>query len=129
MADVQEHMQRILKEHKDKNPELSYRFIDGTPEVLRVRTESDGFKIIKRADTPVGQTGEIRVGDLVLAAKPRKEIEEQQAREHKKTGGLLRSIEDQYHSRILRDGAGGRYLAPIGGPQSDNRQFYDKGGK
>lgn len=107
MPDVQHNMQRLLKEAKEKNPELAYRFIDSTPDIMRERLQSDEWKLAKRD----GQ--EVRVGDLILACKPRKDIEEQKKREAEKNSRLIDSVTSQYYETINRHGAGGKYLAPL----------------
>ena len=111
MSDVQQHMTRILTEHRKKNPELAYRFVDSKPDELRIRTETDGWKLVKQEGA--GTAGEVRVGDLLLAAKPRKEIEEEQARDRKRSARALDSGVSQFNSDIKRAGGQGRYLQPL----------------
>lgn len=111
MSDVQEHMQRVLKEARAKNPGLAYRFIDAAPDELRRRTESDGWKIAK---DKIGEGArEVRVGDLILACKPRKDVDEERKRTEQKTGRALDSATNQYYNRLSREGGGGRYIGPL----------------
>jgi hypothetical protein len=111
MANHYEQMRRALDEQKKKNPELAYRFIDSKPEELRNRIEGDGWKIIKKEGA--GVTGEIRVGDLVLAGRPRKEVEEEQAANAKRASMSLDAPVNQFNSDISRIGGRGRYLQPM----------------
>ena len=109
MADVHAYMQKKLAEYRKKNPELAYRFIDTTPDILKIRTQIEGWNVIKEPGS--GTAGEVRIGDLILAAKPRSEVIEEQKRLAAKSKQSLEAPMRQYYSKLELDSGG--YIVPI----------------
>lgn len=111
MADVHAFMAMKLAEYRKKNPELAYRFIDAAPDVIKSRIELDGWRPVKEVGS--GVAGEVKIGDLILAAKPRKEVEEEKKKLQAKTKQALASTTRKFYSDLGRYGGYGQYLKPL----------------
>lgn len=109
MADVHAYMQKKLAEYRKKNPELAYRFIDTTPDILKIRTQIEGWNVVKEAGS--GTAGEVRIGDLILAAKPRKDVIEEQKALALKSRHAVEAPMRNYYSKLERDSGG--YIVPM----------------
>ena len=116
MPDLHKMLQQKMDEVQKKHPDLSLRWLDSNPEVLRERTQTDGWNVYKESDqTKAGTVGEIKVGDLVLGARPRKESEEERRSQAEQTRNQLHAPLNQFQSDIERLGGSGerRYLKPL----------------
>lgn len=114
MADLHKQLEQKLEEVQKKHPELSLRWLDSTPDVLRERTQTDGWNVYKEGNQAVaGTVGEIRVGDLVLGARPKKESEEERRRQAEKTRNQIHAPVNQYYGELQHMGAGGKYIKPL----------------
>lgn len=111
MADIHALMKHEIAEAKKRDPNLAYRFISAHSDELRTRVELDGWKPIKLDGR--GTAGEIRVGDQLLAGKPRKDVEEEQKELAAKARGDIRAAERAFTQEINQAGGYGRYLAPL----------------
>ena len=127
MADVRKKMQDLLDEHRKKFPDQAFRFIDADPKVLPDRI-NDGWNPVKTAGATAGTSGEIRVGDNILAARPRKEDDEDRRREAEKTRAQINAPLDQFYEKLGRLG-GSQYLRPLTPAQLEaSRESWSKKG-
>lgn len=114
MPDVHKMMQQKLDEIQKKHPELSLRWLDSNPDVLRERTQVDGWNVYKEGNKDAASVaGEIKVGDLVLGARPRKESEEERRSQGERTRSQIHAPLNQYYGEMERLGAGGKYIKPL----------------
>lgn len=129
MADDHKKMSAILEEHRKKNPDQAFRFIDADPKVLPDRI-NDGWNPVKSATATAGTVGEVRVGDLILAARPRKEDDEQRREEAQKTRAQINAPLNQYYESLQRlQGGGTQYLKPLSPADLEASRENWKGGK
>jgi len=121
MSDLHKMLQQKMDEVQKKHPELSLRWLDTNPEVLRERTQVDGWNVYKDG-SPVtaGNQGEVKVGDLVLGARPRKESEEDRRSQGERTRSQIHAPLNQFYGEMERLGGGGRYIKPLS-PEELNR--------
>lgn len=112
--DLHEKLQKTLEEYQKKDPDKSFQWIDSAPDVLRDRVNVDGFQVVKEGDqSKAGVAGEVRVGDLILAARPRKEAIEERERLKRKTRQRIESPALEFEAALEKSGAGGKYLKPM----------------
>lgn len=132
MADVQKQMQDLLDEHRKKYPDKAFRFVDADPKVLPDRI-NDGWQPVKNATATAGTSGEIRVGDSILAARPRKEDDEERASQARKTQAQVNAPLAQYYEALERSGGRGgtKYLKPLtpAALEGDGRTWSGGGNK
>lgn len=127
--DLHEKLQKELEEKQKQHPELSLQWVDTHPDVLRDRINVDGFQPLKETDPKkAGTNGEIRVGDLILAGRPRKEAEEERKRIQAKTRGQIESPVSQFEAELDRAG-GGKYLKPMTPNELARDRSSYKGGR
>src|SRR3989304_8369720 len=108
---------RILQEKLDKynkeHPDREGRFIDSHPDVLRDRL-NDGWLVHKEGNlATAGTVGEVRVGDLILASKTRKEVEEDRKRQEQRTSDQLHAPVNRFETELGQLGGSGRYIKPM----------------
>jgi hypothetical protein len=127
--DVHKQMEQKLNEYRKKHPDLAFRFIDTAPDILRERTQSDGYQVYKEGNSATaGTVGEVRVGDLILAARPRKEEDEERQRQTERTRAQIHAPLNRYYGDIDRLGAGGKYIKPLTPGEVEGDQGKWRGG-
>lgn len=127
MPDIEKMMRQKMEEVQKKHPDLSLRWLDSSPDVLRERTEVDGWKVYKDSNqASASAAGEVKIGDLVLGARPRKESEEDRRSQGERTRSQIHAPLNQYYSDLERLGAGGKYIKPLS-PEELNRDKKWKG--
>lgn len=130
MADLSKQLQQKLDEVQKKHPDLSLRWLDSNPDVLRERTQGDGWNVYKESDqTKAGVVGEVRVGDLVLGARPRKEVEQERRELEAKTRDQIHAPLNTYYGDLERMGAGGKYIRPMTPGELERDKGNWKGGR
>lgn len=121
---VHEAMMSKLDEYRKKDPKYAYRFIDKNE--LKTRTEVEKYELIKEQGS--GTLGEVAVGDLVLARRPREVDEEIRRHEYEVNAAALANSDNQFYDKLNRIGGAGTYLQPLTPNQlARDRDF--KGGK
>lgn len=122
MPDYAKIMEHQIREQQEKHPELSYCFISSTPERMN-ESMLDGWKPVKVEGA--GAVGEIRTGDLILAARPR-EISDAERREGaRRAGGALEAVDRKYAADLKA--VGGKYLEPLNNAQLARDESFKKG--
>lgn len=107
--DIHEFMKRKIAEQKKKNPELAYRFISKKAEDLAISMELEGWKPIKEVGS--GTAGEIAIGDLLLAGRPRAMDDEQKKDDQKRARAAIEAPTQRYTTNLGRDSGG--YVMPL----------------
>jgi hypothetical protein len=110
VVDFHKVMKMKQKEMQAKYPDLALCWLDKKPEALQSSMMLQGWKPLKGGE---GAAGEIRVGDLILAGRP-KEVHEKDKKElQTRTRKALDATKQTFERRINTDGAGGRFLKPL----------------
>lgn len=110
-----------IEQERKKHPELSYLFISSNPDRMR-ESMLDGWNPIKREGA--GTVGEVRVGDLILAARPMQASEDERRESARRAGGALDAVERKFAADLKN--VGGKYLTPLNNAQIMNDPSFKK---
>lgn len=120
-ADFARIMTAEIEQERKKHPELSYLFISSNPDRMR-ESMLDGWNPIKREGA--GTVGEVRVGDLILAARPMQASEDERRESARRAGGALDAVERKFAADLKN--VGGKYLTPLNNAQIMNDPSFKK---